>query len=272
MVDKQAIFNGKPCDRSLAANRGMAYGDGLYETLLVNEGKPLWLDEHLARLLSGATRLRLDIDSVALCEDVRAICAPVKGRRVLKILCFRRSGGRGYQPQSRTAERLLSLWPEPGGELWHHGARLMLCQTRMAMNAQFAGIKHCNRLEQVMAAEELQGSTCDEGLMLDTSGRVIEGTRSNLFAVSSGKLYTPSLNESGVAGIMREKILHWAKAQGIPTLQVNMGPSMLQRADEIFVCNSVFGLWPALSIGCLQKSIGPMSRAAQAHFESQFHA
>ncbi len=89
MVDKQAIFNGKPCDRSLAANRGMAYGDGLYETLLVNEGKPLWLDEHLARLLSGATRLRLDIDSVALREDVRANGAGAGERRV---------GGEGWGP------------------------------------------------------------------------------------------------------------------------------------------------------------------------------
>ena len=272
MAHNVAFLNGGAADLALAANRGLAYGDGLYETVLVTAEGPLWIEEHLERLAAGAQRLQLDVDFAALRAEIRTFCGFVTGRQVLKILCYRRSGGRGYQPNSRDTERLLSLWPAPDNSLWLRGATLMLCQTKMAINSLLAGVKHCNRLEQVLAADELARSGCDEGLMLDTSGRLIEGTRSNLFVMRQGQLYTPSLSESGVAGIMRDQVMQWAKAQGIRCREMTVGPSILHHADEIFVCNSVFGLWPVTAVGCLRKPPGPVCRALQAYFEPHFHA
>lgn len=272
MGASDTLLNGRPCSSNLAANRGLAYGDGLFETLRINGGKPLWLDDHLERLLAGGRRLDLAIDRPALEEEISLLCQRASdGPQVLKILCFRRAGGRGYQAASQHAERLLSLWPLSATQAWQDGAKLMLCQTRLAISPPLAGLKHCNRLEQVSAAKELAGSGCDEGLMLDVSGRLIEGSRSNVFIVRGGELLTPRLDESGVAGIMRSRVIRWANQLGPGCREVNMGPSILAAAEEIFVCNSVFGLWPVTAVGCLKKAPGPVCRSLQEYFESEFH-
>ena len=268
----RARLNGYSCTSALPFNRGTAYGDGVFETLRVDAKGALWLDEHLLRLVQGAARLGLSVNVPALRREIAEILADITVPQVLKIQCYRRSGGRGYYGAESETERLLSLWPLPDNVCWEVGARLMLCQTRLAENATLAGIKHCNRLEQVLAAAELMRSGCDEGLMLDVSGCLVEGTRSNLFVVKSGKLTTPSLAYSGVAGIMRNKIIEWAGGQGLTCREGQLGPSALPKADEMFVCNSVFGIWPVTAVGCVSLPIGELSRTLQREFESQFHA
>ena len=166
----------------------------------------------------------------------------------------------------------MSRWRLPISPCWRDGAKLMLCQTRLGENPALAGVKHGNRLEQVFAAAEVARSACDEGLMMDVSGCLVEGTRSNLFVISDGKLMTPSLLRSGVAGIMRNKIMAWAEANGVPCRERRFGPGILAKADELFVCNSVFGIWPVKAVGCVSRPIGPWSRTLQQEFESQFHA
>ena len=159
-----ALLNGRPCASALPNNRATAYGDGVFETLRVDANGVLWIDEHLQRLAQGAARLGLWIDIPALHREIAEILVDVVAPTVLKIQCYRRAGGRGYFGAEREAERLLSLWPLPANTCWAKGARLMLCQTRLAENPALAGIKHCNRLEQVLAAAELARSGCDEGL------------------------------------------------------------------------------------------------------------
>lgn len=266
-----ALLNGFGCADELAANRAQAYGDGVFETVLLNDGQPLWLAEHFARLQAGARRLQMHIDMPALRRECDTVMASACGRQVLKIHCYRRSGGRGYQPSNHCADRLLSLWSAPRSDCWQRGARLLLCNTRLASNPELAGIKHGNRLEQVLAAAELANTACDEGLMMDLSGRLVEGTRSNVFLVKSGGLLTPSLQGGGVAGIMRDKVLQYAADHGIACRVTGVGPSALATADEIFLCNSVFGLWPVTAVGCLHKKAGPLCRQLQHHFESLFY-
>ena len=267
-----ALLNGRPCASALPNNRATAYGDGVFETLRVDANGVLWIDEHLQRLAQGAARLGLWIDIPALHREIAEILVDIVGPTVLKIQCYRRAGGRGYFGAEREAERLLSLWPLPGNTCWAKGARLMLCQTRLAENPALAGIKHCNRLEQVLAAAELARSGCDEGLMLDGSGCLVEGTRSNLFVVKDGTLMTPSLARSGVAGIMRKKIIEWASGHGVDCREGRLGPSALPKADEVFVCNSVFGIWPVTAVGCVSLPVGELCRTLQREFDSQFHA
>ncbi len=266
-----ALLNGQRCSDTLAANRAQAYGDSLFETLLLRDGRPLWLDEHLTRLELGARRLQMHIDMAALRSECDDAIAAASGRQVLKIHCYRRSGGRGYQAADNNTQRLLSLWPAPASDCWQRGAKLLLCNTRLGNNPQLAGLKHGNRLEQVLAAAELRDSGCDEGLMLDQSGRIIEGTRSNVFIVERARLLTPSLQSCGIAGIMREKVMQWAASHAVDCVERSVGPSVLARADEVFLCNSVFGLWPVTAVGCVQMSPGPLCRQLQNHFMSQFH-
>lgn len=267
-----ALLNGQHCDARLPANRAVAYGDSVFETLRVDRRGALWLEAHLERLLQGAARLGLSVDLAALRDEIDAVLATVTYAQVLKIQCYRQPGGRGYFGAERRSERLLSLWPLPATSCWQHGATLMLCQTRLGDNAALAGIKHGNRLEQVLAAAEVARSRCDEGLMMDTSGCLVEGTRSNLFVISDNTLLTPSLLRSGVAGIMRNEIIAWAKQQSVACRERRFGPSVLARADEVFVCNSVFGIWPVKAVGCVSLPIGAMTRTLQQEFERRFHA
>ena len=271
MTVQYCLHNGLAAAPELAENRGLAYGDGVFETLLVIDGKPLWSTEHLRRMAQAAAKLGLHCDEQLIGAEVDAVSRRSQGRGVLKIQLFRAAGGRGYHGASEASERLLSLWPAPVSAVWRNGAKVILCTTRLSENYQLAGIKHLNRLEQVLAAREIQRAGADEGLMLDTSGALIEGGRSNLFAVRDGILLTPSLLKSGVRGIMREKIIAAAADLSQPVKVCTLFPSHIVSADELFLCNSVFGIWPVTSVGCVHKEIGPVSRQLQASFESSFH-
>jgi len=124
------------------------------------------------------------------------------------------------------------------------GIDMRICAQRLSANKSLAGMKHLNRLEQILARSEWQDEYA-EGLLMDESGSVIEATVSNLFAVKHGKLYTPDLSSSGVAGIMRRTIMEILA----PTLSLDVeiesiNLDFLRAADELFVCNSVYGIWP----------------------------
>lgn len=265
------LYNGRETSSQLTENRGLAYGDGVFETLLVVKGRALWREAHLERMADAASTLGLCFDTAELRAELDAVCAKSTGRSVLKIQLFRASGGRGYLGLNSACERLISLWPAPQSNCWQSGAKVILCDTRLSENPQFAGLKHLNRLEQVLAAREIHQAGADEGLMLDASGALIEGGRSNLFAVRDGVLLTPPLNRSGIHGIMRQKIIAMARDSSLPLRVCALYPSHIASAEEMFLCNSVFGIWPIVSVGCVRKKIGPISRHLQARFESSFH-
>lgn len=251
--DNRILINGVYTSSINVLDRGLQYGDGLFETISVIDGKPLLWDRHMDRLLSGCARLSIpEINTRILATEVQQICSG-QDRCVLKVIITRGAGGRGYRtPQANLhatgnmPTRILSIhpWPNYPETYSSHGITLRLCSTRLGINPALAGIKHLNRLEQVIARSEWNDPAIAEGLMLDSDGYVIEGTISNIFIVSGGTLLTPDLSGSGVDGVMRGLILDIARSLSIPVQITRLRVDDIKKADEILLCNTLIGLWP----------------------------
>ena len=247
------LINGEPAAEVSAADRGLQYGDGLFETVAVIAGQPRLWDRHLARLQLGARRLGIVCpDEVVLQRDASRLTQGMAANGVLKIVVTRGQGGRGYRPRVDTPPtRILSLhpFPEYPSAYWTTGVDVRLCATRLSEQPALAGIKHLNRLDQVIARGEWDNESVAEGLMLDQNGGVIEGTFTNLFALRAGRLYTADLARCGVAGVMRQAILDHCDGQGVP-LRLVPGLSLdeLEAAEEVFLSNSLIGVWPVRTI------------------------
>lgn len=261
----QSWVDGQPADSVPLKDRGLAYGDGVFETIAVKTGQPLLLDRHLQRLQEGCRRLALAGDHALVRSEVLAYAAAL-GDGVLKLILTRGDSQRGYGINPDAAVRRILQGSAPAAYPESHGAdgiRLFACATRLAEQPLLAGLKHLNRLEQVIARAEWRDAEHAEGLMLDMSGRVIEGVFSNLFLVRNGLLLTADLTRCGVAGVMRAEILAQAKALSIPLAVADISLEQLQQADEVFVCNSVYGIWPVREYAGMSWSVGPLTRKLQ---------
>jgi 4-amino-4-deoxychorismate lyase len=258
-------IDGAPADALPVKDRGLAYGDGLFETLLVKAGQPLLFERHLQRLALGGRRLALNLDLALIERECRAFAVQMS-EGVMKLIVTRGDGVRGYapavdaQPRRILQSSPLPLYPQANAE---QGVRLFPCKTRLAEQPLLAGLKHLNRLEQVIARSEWSDAEHAEGLMRDTSGRVVEGVYSNLFMVKGGVLLTPDLTRCGVAGVMRGELLTLAEQANMPARALDLHLSDLQKADEVFVCNSVYGIWPVRACEQLNWPVGPVTRKLQ---------
>lgn len=255
MPEKRTVnlVDGRPADSLPLDDRGLHYGDGLFETLALRDGVPRHWARHYARLEMGCARLGFECPAAQLLlSDLEsALPVPVPARLVAKIMVTRGGGGRGYAPPSPShPRRILRLSPWPVWPASHHaeGIEIVCCTTALGRNPLLAGLKHLNRLEQVLAAQELAAWEAVEGLMFDELDQLIEGTRSNVFLVKDGELLTPLLDACGIAGVMRGVILELAEALDIPAREARLPRAALADADELFVCNSLIGLWPVRSI------------------------
>jgi len=261
-----AWINGQPQHSVSLYDRGLAYGDGLFETIKVKNGQPLLLDKHLKRLQLGCTRLYLSLDFVALKAELLRFAA-ILDKGVAKLIITRGDGQRGYAaPESPSARRILlgSALPNYPPQNAEQGVQLFPCQTRLAFQPLLAGLKHLNRLEQVLARAEWQSADYAEGLLCDYSGRVIEGVFSNLFMVKDGQLLTPDLSRCGVAGVMRAHLLELAEQSHIPHRICDISQEELLAAEEVFLCNSLYGIWPVRRLGQLQSwPMGAVTRTLQ---------
>ena len=195
-----SCIDGQPAELLSVKDRGLAYGDGLFETIAVNAGQPVLLQRHLARLAEGCVRLKIPLELPAVRTQLLAFSQQL-GDGVAKLIMTRGDGQRGYAPPQHAQSRVIlqaaakPVYPEAYAE---QGVRLFACTTRLAEQPLLAGLKHLNRLEQVLARSEWQDAEHAEGLMLDSSGRVIEGVYSNLLLVSAGVLITADLSRCGV--------------------------------------------------------------------------
>lgn len=246
-------------------DRGLAYGDGLFETIAVSAGQPMLLDLHMQRLAQGCSRLAIAADHSLIRSEVLAY-AQAMSEGVLKLILTRGDSLRGYSASPEAQPRRI-LQASPVAAYPEHyasqGVQLFNCATRLAEQPLLAGLKHLNRLEQVIARSEWQDPTYAEGLMRDTSGRVIEGVFSNLFLVCDGMLMTADLQRCGVAGVMRCALLAQAEHLAIPVHITDISLDQLQQADEVFLCNSVYGIWPVRAFTDLSWSVGPLTRKLQ---------
>mgnify|MGYP003394292323 CR=1 FL=1 len=268
------LINGVPANCIDVHDRGLHYGDGLFETFAVSNGEPALWDGHMQRLQLGCQRLNFPaLDLTLLRSEALSLSSDVT-QGVLKIIITRGGGGRGYRapsPLAAQVTRILALypWPDYPATFWSEGVTVRVCVTRLGCHPALAGIKHLNRLEQVLARSEWDDASVPEGLMLDIQGNVIEGTMTNLFVVRNGKLLTPDVSQCGVAGVMRNWILACARAAGIPSAITALTLDTVISADEVFLCNSVIGLWPVREIigvvpGCSFQVNGPITSGIMA--------
>ncbi|WP_426149702.1 aminodeoxychorismate lyase [Pseudomonas sp. DC3000-4b1] len=257
--------DGQPASDINLANRGLAYGDGLFETIGVRGGRPSLLERHLARLALGCQRLGLAYDEAVIRDELRVYALRL-GKGVLKLILTRGDSPRGYAADDATAPRRIlqgGPWPDYPAQRQQEGVAIFPCRTPLALQPALAGLKHLNRLEQVLARAEWQSPEYAEGLMLDTQGRVIEGVFSNLFLVHEKRLLTPDLRRCGVAGTLRAELLALCAAEGEPVAVEDVSLTRLGEASEVFMCNSLYGIWPVRRCGGLSWPVGPRTRKLQ---------
>jgi 4-amino-4-deoxychorismate lyase len=250
-------------DRVPAADRGFTYGDGLFETLRMVDGRaPLW-PRHAARLRDGCARLRMpapDADAI-LAEAGRLATGLVDA--VARVTLSRGDGVRGYAlPPAQVPRVVVQVSPlSLDASAYAAGASVRLCETRLATQPLLAGMKHLNRLEQVLARAEWSDATWTEGLMLDDRGDVVCATAANVFAVFNGQLVTPPVDRCGVAGVARAEIL------AVRAVEVaSISPARLAEADEVFLTSAVRGILPVRVFATRSWQPGPVTRALQAHW------
>jgi len=239
------LINGRSETSVSALDRGLQYGDGLFETLAVAVGRPALWERHLQRLESGCRRLAIPPPSRELLFAEAASVIDARQRGVLKILVSRGVGGRGYRPPAPAeSTRIVSFhpWPDYPQQWWLEGIRMRVCNTRLGESPALTGIKHLGRLEQVLARAEWDDPEIAEGLMLDITNRPVEGTMSNLFVWRDGNLITPG--RCGVAGVMRGLVMETAREQGIPVQLRDLELDDLEQAEALFMTNSLIGIWP----------------------------
>ncbi len=244
------LINGRPATQIDFSDRGLHYGDGLFETIALRGGRLQFWQAHLQRMQQGCQRLGLPpIDAQQWLDDIRTL--DVTDDAVIKLLLTRGSGGRGYRAPDRVqCTRAVAVYELPGyiEARQAAGIKLRICRTPVSSNSQLAGIKHLNRLDSVLARNEWRDEQIAEGLMCDDLGHVIEGTMSNVFMVQNRMLYTPILKKSGIEGIIRNRVIELAKQLGLVVQQIAMDRKRLMTMDEIFVTNSIIGIWPVIDI------------------------
>jgi 4-amino-4-deoxychorismate lyase len=262
----RVLIDGEATDRISSLDRGLLYGDGVFETIAVKDAQPRFWLRHMARLHAGCERLGIPSpDGNRLLEESLLIIAGLN-RGVLKIIVTRGAGGRGYRPAAKvTPTRIIQLhpWPDYPDSCGESGVAVRLCRQRLGCNPATAGIKHLNRLEQVLARREWDDPGIQEGLLLDGDERLVEGTMSNLFIIRDKVLMTPGLTRCGVAGVLRTVVVELAA--GLP-LQVQIkapGLPDLWRADEVFLTNSVIGIWPVVAVDGHPFQKGAVTRRLQ---------
>ena len=230
-------------------DRSNTFGDGVFETMLVTDGQVHLLDRHLHRLSVGLERLGIECSVELVQADINkalshlssscssSCSASASSPYLLKLVISRGSSVFGYGSNDLSVNRLALLKPYLSSH--PSSVELMVCDTRLGFQPALAGIKHCNRLEQVLAKKEVEREGLDDGLMLDQAGNVIETTSANIFILEAGQLVTPPIVDCGVAGVMREHVMDHCD---LPINESTISLARLYHCDGVMLSNSVRGL------------------------------
>lgn len=256
------LVDGIPSDSLPADDRGLAYGDGVFRTLRIAAGRPRFWPRHYRKLAADCAKLAImPPDEQALRDDLCRIAAN-RPDCAVRITITRGSGGRGYAvPSHPRPRRLVSASPLPEIPVaWaDQGIRVRYCGLRLSAQPLLAGVKHLNRLENVLARAEWSDPGIAEGLLCDRQDHVIEGTRCNLFLVEQGRLVTPVLNDCGVSGVTRELVIELCAARNLACCVEPVSRARLEAADEVFLVNSLVSTLPVARLESRQWHTFPVT-------------
>jgi 4-amino-4-deoxychorismate lyase len=233
------LVNGEAVDLINSQDRGLQFGDGLFETMAVRDGAICFLTRHLRRLQQGCNILGIDANMKQISATLQQQAANYE-QAVIKLIVTAGNTARGYKRSSDIQPTIIIKVSEMPETDSGRCIKAMICKTRLARQPALAGIKHLNRLEQVLARNEWDDASIQEGLLLDTDDWFIEGTMSNIFLVKDGQLKTPDLTQCGVAGIMRSVVIDLVRDMGLAVNIQQIAEDELKTADEIFMTNSLF--------------------------------
>jgi len=269
------LVDGEPATHVSVLDRGLHYGDGVFETISCPGGRPRLLQQHLERLVHGCERLAIPIGDLQTIHD--EITRAAAGTTcILKLIVTRGDAvARGYTPtgSERTRRILMRFdWPAERAEWSRDGVVVAIARHRIGENPALAGLKHLNRLEQVLARAELRDPEVSEALVFSSSGLLVSGTMGNVFIVSQNVLRTPRVDRCGVAGVTRRVVLEEAAAAGIECEECELGAADLESADEVFLTNARIGIWPVRRLADRTLVPGPVTRLLQQRLEARFAA
>lgn len=244
------LINGVEQDTLAASDRGLQFGDGCFTTARIQHGEIAFFSQHIERLQKTCAALTILFTEWSQLQQEMQLLARQQGDGVLKVVITRGSGGRGYSPSACQAPtRILSTSSAPAHYVrWQQeGISLALSGIRLGRNPQLAGLKHLNRLEQVLIRAELEQSGADEALVLDSEGWVTECCAANIFWRAGDTVFTPRLDQAGVKGIMRQHCLSHLAQSRFDVVEVNARESAVYQADEVIICNT---LMPVIPVNC----------------------
>lgn len=267
------LLNGREIDPSgrdsvSALDRGLHFGDGLFETIACVRGKPRFLALHLDRLASGCERLHIDVGDVSLIRKEIETASAATDVSLIKVMVTRGPAvARGYAWSGReTATRVLLryAWPQEDMATQRDGVAVRISAMRLGENPALAGMKHLNRLEQVIARSAVPGAEAAELLLFSSSGQLVCGTMSNVFVERAGRLITPRVDRCGVAGVMRRVVMREAARAGIAVEEGTVSEADLDATREIFLTNARIGVWPVRLLGSRVLPVGALTQQVQA--------
>ncbi len=252
-------------------DRGLHFGDGLFETIACCRGRARFLSLHLERLALGCERLHIPLVAAGVVRrEIERLAAGADASLIKLIVTRGEATARGYSwVGDESATRVVLRYPGPHGDeaAARDGVRVRIGSLRLGENATLAGLKHLNRLENVLARSELRANDATELLLFSSSGALVSGTMSNVFIVHNDRLMTPRLDLCGVLGIMRRVVLREAAGAGIAVEERVIATDDLNRAHEIFLTNARMGIWPVRELEGRMLNPGAMTRRLQTLLE-----
>jgi 4-amino-4-deoxychorismate lyase len=261
------LVDGQPATALSVLDRGLHYGDGLFETIACRNAQACFLELHLQRLAEGCARLSVRYeDFPQLAAKIRELAA-TRPRSIIKLILTRGSAtarGYGAQGDERAHTVLLQYrWPPEDPALWDQGVGVRTAVGRLGENPLLAGLKHLNRLEQVLIRAEWADPLIHEALVFSSSGWLVSGTMSNVFLVRDGRLMTPAITHAGIRGVMRRVVIGAAQRGGVAVTEAALDAAALQAAEEIFLTNARIGICPVRALDGRDLAVGPLTRQLQ---------
>lgn len=274
------LVNGEAVGAVTALDRGLHFGDGVFETIACLHHRARFLALHLERLTHGCRVLGFPPPPAQLLRaEVERLAASAE-RSIVKLIVTRGAAvTRGYAVSGREQATRLSIrypWPVEDPIAWQQGVSVRIAAVRLGENPALAGLKHCNRLEQILARNEPGGDEAAEALMLSRSGKLVSGTMTNVFLVDgpphAPRLRTPAIDLCGVRGVMRRVLLREAAGAGVTAHEADLWPADIAAASEIFLTNARVGIWPVRRIEQRTLTPGPLTRRLQQRLQPLLEA